>query len=557
MTVSSTTRPTLRIGLLIDSFSQRKWIHKIIEEIQASGIAEIVALIKNEAQESSQTPGRLKSYWRNRNYLLYAFYTKLDERRVKVDDDAFATSDIRPLLPDCRVINVKPEMKAYSDWFPEETVKEIRALDLDVALAFGFRILKGDALKIARHGVWSFHHGDNLVNRGGPAGFWEVLDGIPVTGSVLQILTEDLDNGVVIYRSLSPTADRFSVKANRNNLYWKSSAFVIRKLRDLAEGRSLCTPDTQPYRPYSNRLFRLPTNAEMFPRLSRLAAQYVGGKFRGAFSGVDQWALAYRFKTSPGDLNNTLYRFKDLTPPKELFWADPCAVKAGDRYYVFLEEYSYANAKGHISVMELDRKKGVIQGPETILDRDYHLSYPFVFEWNGDYYMVPESAANKTIELYRSTSFPFEWKLEKVLMTGVRAKDATLVQVDGSWWMFVSIAENCIPDELSLFYANCPLGPWTPHPRNPVKSDVRGSRPAGPLFEWNGEVYRPAQNSSGRYGYATSINRITKLDREDFQEEEVSTILPNWKKDLLGTHTLSIAGDLTVVDCLMKRSRWS
>jgi hypothetical protein len=77
------------------------------------------------------------------------------------------------------------------------------------------------------------------------------------------------------------------------------------------------------------------------------------------------------------------------------------------------------------------------------------------------------------------------------------------------------------------------------------------------LFEWNGEVYRPAQNSSGRYGYATSINRITKLDREDFQEEEVSTILPNWKKDLLGTHTLSIAGDLTVVDCLMKRSRWS
>jgi hypothetical protein len=171
--------------------------------------------------------------------------------------------------------------------------------------------------------------------------------------------------------------------------------------------------------------------------------------------------------------------------------------------------------------------------------------------------MVPESAANKTIELYRSTSFPFEWKLEKVLMTGVRAKDATLVEVDGTWWMFVSIAENCIPDELSLFYANCPLGPWTPHPRNPVKSDVRGSRPAGPLFEWNGEVYRPAQNSSGRYGYATSINRITKLDREDFQEEEVSTILPNWKKDLLGTHTLSIAGDLTVVDCLMKRSRWS
>ena len=548
MTVSSTTRPPLRIGLLIDSFSQRKWIHKIIEDIQSSSIAEIVVLIKNEAESPAQ--GRFKSYWRNRNYLLYACYTKLDERRVKVNPDAFATSDIKPLLPDCPVVNVKPEMKAYSDWFPEETVKQIREFDLDVALSFGFRILKGEALKIARYGVWSFHHGDNLVNRGGPAGFWEVMDGIPVTGSVLQVLTEDLDNGVVIYRSLSPTSDRFSVKANRNNLYWKSSAFVMRKLRDLADGQPLCTPETQPYRPYSQRLFRMPTNAEMFPRLSRLAVQYLGGKLRGS---GDQWALAYRFKTSPGDLNNTLYRFKDLTPPKELFWADPCAIKAGDRYYVFLEEYSYAKEKGHISVMELDRKKGMVQSPKPVLERDYHLSYPFVFEWNGDYYMVPESAANKTIELYRSTSFPFAWKLEKVLMSDVRAKDATLVEVDDTWWMFVSIAENCIPDELSLFYAESPLGPWKPHPRNPVKSDVRGSRPAGGLFEWNGEIYRPAQNSSGRYGYAMSINRITKLDREGFLEEEVSSILPNWKNNLLGTHTLSIAGDLTVVDCLMKR----
>ncbi|HSK64761.1 MAG TPA: hypothetical protein VK893_13000, partial [Pyrinomonadaceae bacterium] len=74
MTVSSTTRPPLRIGLLIDSFSQRKWIHKIIADIQSSGIAEIVVLIKNEA-DSSAKQGRLKSYWLNRNYLLYAFYT--------------------------------------------------------------------------------------------------------------------------------------------------------------------------------------------------------------------------------------------------------------------------------------------------------------------------------------------------------------------------------------------------------------------------------------------------------------------------------------------------
>jgi len=549
-----TIRLPLRIGLLLDSFVQRKWIHQIISEIRSSGFAEISVVIKNEASVEQQPTGRLKSYWRNRNYLLYALYGKIDERRVKVSPDAFEPTDIQPLLADCPVVNVAPVMKKYSDWFPEEAIQQIREFDLDVALCFGFRILKGEALNIARHGVWSFHHGDNLVNRGGPAGFWEVMDGVPVTGSVLQILTEDLDNGRVIYRSWSPTADRFSVKANRNNLYWKSAAFVIRKLKELADGVAICPPENQFYRPYSNRLFRMPTNREMAPRLSRMVTKYAASKVEAALNS-DQWALAYRFRSGPSDSNNTLYRFKNLVPPKDRFWADPFAIKSGENYYVFIEEYPYQTAKGHISVIELDRK-GVVSGPRKVLERDYHLSYPFVFMWNGEYYMVPESAANKTVELYRAKTFPFVWELEKVLMTEVRAKDATLAEIDGTWWMFVSISEQSIPDELYLFSALSPLGPWTPHKRNPVKSDVRGSRPAGALFEWNGEVYRPAQDSSGRYGYAISINRVTQLDHEGFREEQVSSILPNWSKELLATHTISIAGDLTVVDCLLKRSRW-
>ena len=549
---SSSNRVPLRVGVLIDSFVQPKWIEKVITEIRSSGIAEIAVVIKNEAASQPQ-PGRLNSYWKNRNYLLYALYGKIDDRRVKIKPDAFEPVDITPLVSECPVITVTPIMKAYSDWFPEEALKQIREFDLDVALCFGFRILKGEALRIARHGVWSFHHGDNSVNRGGPAGFWEVMDGLPVTGSVLQVLTEDLDNGHVIYRSLSPTSDRFSVKANRNNLYWKSSAFVIRKLRDLAEGLPLCTPENQLYRPYSNRLFRMPTNREMVPRLSRLGTKYVGSKFQSALN-TEQWTLAYRFRTGPCDANNTLYRFKSLIPAKDRFWADPFVIEVEGRYYVFIEEYLYQTGKGHISVIELDRK-GVVQGPTKILERDYHLSYPHVFEWNNHYYMVPESASNRTVELYRSTSFPFEWELEKVLMTDIRAKDATLAEIDGTWWMFVTIAEHSIPDELYLFSAETPLGPWTPHRRNPVKSDVRGCRPAGKLFYWNGDLYRPAQDSSGRYGYAISINRIIHIDAKMFCEEEVSKIVPNWRKDLIGTHTLNSSDNLTVTDCLMRRRR--
>ena len=549
---SSVGRP-LRVGLLIDSFTQRKWIYKVIQDIQSSGIAEVSLVIKNVA--TPRKKGRWKSYWDNRNYLLYAFYSKLDNARIKVAPDAFESTDIKPLVSDCPVIEVQPVMKTYSDWFPDDAIKQIRSFDLDVALCFGFRILKGESLNIARHGVWSFHHGDNLINRGGPAGFWEVMEGIPVTGSVLQVLTEDLDNGRVIYRSWSPTSDKFSVKANRNNLYWKTAEFVVRKLRELADHSTIFPPEDQLYRPYSKRLFKQPTNVEMFSRLSRLGVAYAAGKVH-ALVNRHQWGLAYRFRSHPCDPNNTLYRFKNLTPPKDRFWADPFAVTVDNRSYVFIEEYLDETMKGHISVLELD-KNGVVNGPTKVLERDYHLSYPCVFEWNKNYYMIPESAAHRTIELYRATSFPFEWQLEKVLMTDVRAKDATVAEINGKWWMFVSIAEHSVPDELYIFYADTPLGPWLPHTRNPVKSDVRGSRPAGKLFEWNGSVYRPAQDGSRNYGYAISINRIIQLDENTFREEEVSKVLPDWNKRLRGTHTLSIAGDLTVVDCLMKRPKWS
>jgi hypothetical protein len=548
-TANERPRP-LRIALLIDSFFQPRWVSKIISDIQSSTIAEIVLIIKNKA--TSEAKPRLKSYWRNRQYLLYALYTRFDELKVKVNQDAFELIDIRPLVS-CHVIEVQPAMTKYSDTIAAEDIETIGNHQIDVALAFGFRILKGDILTVPRYGVWSYHHGDNLVNRGGPAGFWEVMEGSPVTGSILQILTEDLDNGSVIYRSWSPTADQFSVKANRNNLYWKSSPFVMRKLRDLAQDFPLCTADKKSYLPYSAPLYKTPKNRELLPRLFRLSAKYALNKIANVVS-YDQWSLAYRFTSSFADTNNSFYRFKFLIPPKDRFWADPFPLKSGNRHYVFFEEYLYKTGKAHISVIELN-KNGIAGGPTTVLSKDYHLSYPFMFEWEGSHYMLPESSGNRTIELYKCVQFPVEWELAAILMKDVRAKDTTLFEKDGKWWMFVTIAENTVPDELYLYYADSPFGPWTAHRCNPVKSDVRSSRPAGRLFYWNGDLYRPAQDGSVRYGYAISLNRVTQLDCSNFSEVEVSKISPHWRKNLRGTHTLNTADNLTVLDCLMRRFR--
>lgn len=539
----------LRIGLLVDSLTQPRWVSKIINDIQSSDFAEICLVVKNEA--TSEPLGRLQSYWKNRKYLLYALYNRVDNHVSLAEENAFEDVEVEASLSGVPVLGVMPVMKKFSDWFPDDAVEKIRSYELEVVISFGFRILRGEALRIAKHGVWSYHHGDNLVNRGGPAGFWEVIEGSPVSGAVLQVLSEDLDNGAVISRGWSRTVDRFSVKGSKNNLYWRSSSFVMRKLKELHEDGKVAG-DANVFRPYYNRLHKMPTNAELLPKLCKLTWSYAAQKARYSFF-FDQWQLAYRFRNSPEDPNNSFYRFSYLVPPKEKFWADPFPVKHEGKYFVFFEEYLYKDDKAHISVIELSKSGASEATP--VLKRDYHLSYPFMLHWNDRFLMIPETAANKTIEVYSANRFPNEWKLETVLFEGIAARDATLFEIDGVWWMFVAIADTEFSDELHLYYSDSPLGPWKPHRKNPVKSDVRNSRPAGRPFYWQGDLYRPAQDSSQRYGYGMRINKVVQLTPSEFREEEVSQVLPHWRKDLRGTHTLNICDDLTIIDCLVHRRK--
>ena len=53
--------------------------------------------------------------------------------------------------------------------------------------------------------------------------FWEMAEGNPVTGTLLQVLTDKLDGGRVLYRSWSAT-DPVSLRRGRNAAFWKSSA---------------------------------------------------------------------------------------------------------------------------------------------------------------------------------------------------------------------------------------------------------------------------------------------------------------------------------------------
>jgi hypothetical protein len=171
---------------------------------------------------------------------------------------------------------------------------------------------------------------------------------------------------------------------------------------------------------------------------------------------------------------------------------------------------------------------------------------------------VPESAATGRVELWRATRFPYEWEMDRELITGVSLRDATIAEIDGRWWLFAATDESRAgsSDDLFLYSASSPTGPWRPHRGNPVVSDVRSARPAGRLFREGGDWYRPAQDGSDGYGSAIAIQRIVTLDDRRYREETVTRVEARWRPDLVGTHTINAIDGLTVIDVRRRISRW-
>lgn len=548
----------LRIGILLDGNEILAWSYKMLEEINNNSCSEIVLIVKNKP-EKVKKKSFLKRLIDGRKTILHTLYTKLDNKLIKFTPNAFALEDIRNLISVDTIV-VSPIKTKFSDKINNSDIDKIKKYNIDVFIRMGFRILRGEILKIANYGIWSFHHGDNKVNRGGPPGFWEVLENWDETGVILQILTENLDGGLLLKKSFSLT-DHTSPIRNMNNYYWKALSFIpskIQELYDLGESTFLKNIDKLNGHPqfYSKRLYVVPTNKEMLVLGTRSILKKIKTKVRGVFY-FNQWILLFKLNTS-NSISTSFFRFKKIVPPKDRFWADPHIIRKNDKYYIFIEELLYSNNKGYISVIEMD-DNGDYNKPVKVLEKDYHLSYPFLIEDKGELYMIPETIENNTIELYKCIDFPLKWELESVLIDNIAAVDSTITLKDGKYWLFANVVTNkgaSSSDELFLFSSNTLVtNDWISHPHNPIISDVKQSRPAGSFFTYKDKLYRPSQNGSKRYGYGMKINEVIELNEANYQEKTIDDIYPDWDKNLIATHTINSVEKLTVIDAMMKRRK--
>jgi hypothetical protein len=543
----------LRVAVLLDSLTQPLWRRRVLEDVAALDCCELSLVIKLPATSG---PKGLPGLVRGASALCYAGYKMLDDFLFTAAPDALEPVAADDILAACPVVNVSGHGRPAEDPFSIEEIEQIQRRDLDVAIYFGTAPFRGQSLQIARHGVWAYSYGDSPAGSAADPGFREVLQGRSVTGAALRVLTDD-GFGPTLCRSNGSTEPR-SAKYNRNNLHWKSSVLVARKLADLYERGPEALHDTEDriYAPRAMGPCGVPGNFEMMSLFGSFLARFAAAKINRLLY-WDQWILGYRVDTGSSYPDPNFGGYRPLIPPADRLWADPFPVRSGDKWFVFIEEYPYRARKGHISVMEIG-PDGTPSTPAPVLERAYHLSYPCVFQFEGAWYMLPETGANRTVELYRSARFPHQWTLDRILMRDVRVADATIVPHAGLWWMFANVAHSRAADsydELSLFHSKSPLGPWSPHRLNPIKSDVRSARPAGRVFTYKDGLYRPAQDCARRYGNAIAINRILRWDTERYEEVQVSRISPTWTRGLVGTHTLNSCDGLSVIDGLLRRRR--
>lgn len=528
----------MRFGIMVDSMTIEQWQADTIKQLISNGI-NLALIIRNDEKAPKQGFfKKIRNYpYRKMFFQVWNHYFFKPECKKRVALNEVVEPLTAKLLP------CLPMHQGTSTFLSNHDVEIIKEQKLDFILRFGFNIIGGEILEAARHGIWSFHHDDEMEYRGAPPGFWEFMQDNPVNGIVLQRLTESLDKGIILRKAHYPTI-LHSYKAHLNNLYFESSIMPLQVCREI---QALGTPQETPSQSTA-KIYKAPRNSQMLKYwwlcFSRRLRFHLHDTFR-----QEDWDVAYadiplhEFIKEP---EAHLKEFKWFRRKRgNVYYADPFVITTNKDTYIFFESYDYKQGKGciDISLKSEDFKKH-----HTALEEPFHLSYPFVFQYDGNVYCIPEANESNQVALYRFDEEQRKLVRDSVLMDGIRAVDPTLYYKDGVWNLFLSTKEHSNV-KLYRYLADDLRGPYRPYYNNPVKTDCRDARMAGAFIESDGRLLRPGQESIRYYGTAVCLNEVTTLTNNQYSETEVQRIAPIKKMRFRkGLHSLNGNDTLTVID---------
>jgi hypothetical protein len=540
----------LNIAIILKEGCSYKWQSEIIDELCDNEFVSIKSVLLVENAKAKQLIS-LSTLLSKISHFFFFVHQRLDE---------LLFSDNNSLMRFCK---------------PKKWVKSIRKIDLskseisletlfkhlDLVLMFDPIKLENEILDIPKYGIWDLTCHNVDLNIKCLPGYWELVDHAPELITNLEMLGAD-GQSKILYQS-SQITDYFSIYKNQQNHLKRLKLITLRVIQKLSEqGESYFSDQLKLHnRALEEAKDGLLAMPDLFDSIKNQLL-HIRFLIKDSFLKLiysDYWFVLINTEKSI-DAFGGFGEFKPIDSPKDRFWADPFVISRNARHYVFVEELLFELGRGRISCIEIG-DNGEVLNSSIVLEKDYHMSYPLVFQHEGVDYMIPETKENKTIDLYRCQKFPDQWVFVRTLMTDVYAVDATPYYYEGKWWLFANLdkvdGNSSINDELYLFYSgDLFFGNWVSHPQNPIVSDVKLARPAGKIFEENGKIFRPSQDCSLRYGYALNINRITKLSEVEYEEVLERKIFPDWQPEIKRNHTINSSSKATVVDAFKVRNRF-
>jgi len=504
----------LRFALIFNGNSLERWHVSCLDQLEE--LAELAGVIVAAAHPSPSSRGAgsmMRSYARRVN----------DRSTVDVTE---------------RFAHV-PRLPADSVHSPGED----RAFDF--VLRLGRVTTPPEVDSAARHGVWYFEHesvGDLLPF------FREVYDGEDVTRAAL-LAFDARANGVAILEEGYFRTEKRSYVASRDRVLDRIATWPARVCRRLLAGADRdsgapeareIAPPRRPERPVGFLRFR----AAIARRRLELAWERL---FRHPQWNIGVLNVPVGALLAPGARADGEIDWFPLDD-REGFLADPFGIVRDGRLHILCEYFDYREGKGHICALEYSGD-GFTRELAPVLPFPQHMSYPFLVDGSDEIYCVPETSDANEVALFRAIEFPLRWSKIGVLVEDFPGIDPTVLSHDGRWWLMCTRRGAYEDVELWVWHASDLLGPWTPHAQNPVKTDVRCTRPGGSPFVQEGVLYRPTQDCSKTYGWRISVQRVLRLTPTEFAEEPVTVLEASPQSPFPhGRHTLTPVGDMVLVD---------
>ena len=522
-------RGQLSVGLLMRRTDEaQQWAARVLNLLIADPALKLDAVFRAVGLPSGNT---------RENLLFRSLHGRSQRRAAPFQRVPLA------VRPACCFIDVDYDDERCS--FTDEAREAIRKRDLDVLLWLDSHILYGDCSGLARLGVWSFYFGDPERAPVYPPYWREVVEGDSVSAIALRRHTERFEKGELLASHSGPTDPSWAFTETADRLAAMAAPILSRSLLDALECPGRFREQAEPPEMSSSESIRAPSTFEAARFVAARSAHSLRVRMQGHTRQHKRWFVALRRKDKAANEPFHTGGFMEMGKPPGSGYADPFLIEREGRHWLFVEELPPGASKGRLTCFEILDTRHLGEAC-VILDEPFHLAYPCVFTHRNDCYLLPDSAANKTVSLYRAIQFPHRWEPVSCFVEGKAVVDTTPLFLDGMWYFFTTTKEP--GSETFLFYSAKLEGPWRYHPANPICSDARRARAAGALFYRDGKLIRPSQDCALGYGHSIVFNEITRLSPSEYAERVVQRIPPNWRPNLIGTHTYNSDGTYEVID---------